>query len=74
MLGLHRHPVCYMIPWHLSVLTLPKALTVSDTPASTPSDTAWEGHVFPPVQLIGEPQCVSSRLSSTNAVLTMSPS
>jgi hypothetical protein len=51
VLGLHRRPVGHHLSWILCVLTPPKALTMSDTPASTPSDTAWEGPVFHPAQL-----------------------
>jgi len=50
-----------MLPFLWVVLTLPKALTESDTVESLPVNALWDGHTIAPAQLMAEPQRVSAR-------------
>ena len=66
----HPRPVGQILARIRLMLTQPKALTDTDTAASTPIEAAWNENILPP-QLVGEPQGVSARHSSTRLILTL---
>jgi hypothetical protein len=53
------------------MLTQPKALTDTDTVASTPGEAAWNENIILPPQPVAEPQGVSAGHSSTRLILTL---
>ena len=59
MLGLRQRPVGQIPPCSRLVLTLPKALTDSDTIPSPASDAPWDGDLLLPTSSAPEPQDVS---------------
>ena len=74
LLGSRRRPraVCQIPqpPCFQLVLTLPKALTDSDTIASPTSDVPWDGNLFLPTLSAPEPQHVSGTHRVTAVFLT----
>jgi len=53
------------------MLTQPKALTDTDTMASTPSEATWDKNIILPPQPVAEPQGVRARHSSTRLILAL---
>jgi hypothetical protein len=71
--GSRQRPVGQILACIRLMLTQPKALTDTDTIASTPSEAAWDENIIPPPQPVAEPQGVSVGHSSTRLVLTLTP-
>jgi hypothetical protein len=71
--GSRQRPVGQILACIRLMLTQPKALTDTDTVASTPSEAPWDEVIIPPPQPVAEPQGVSARHSSTRLILTLTP-
>ena len=71
--GPRRHPVGYSHPCIRLVFTESEALTESETTASLPGDTPWNEYSFPPTQAVTGLQDVSASLSSSSAILILTP-
>jgi hypothetical protein len=71
--GSRQRPVGQILARIRLMLTQPKALTDTDTAASTPSEAVWDEKIILLPQPVAELRGVSARHSSTRLIPTLTP-